>query len=356
MALTTLIVCEAGDEKRQQIEELVNENPDMQLLGAVSRHDAGKEISQRSPRLVWIELAPEPMKALTLLGDLREQHPKVHFLVSNETLDASLVKTSMQLGAADFLDAQTWRVQMPDVIKRIMAKEPAAPTPATAPTEKRSLFGKKPTAEVKTPEAASAAQPAPATAQPAAQSSKWGDLDSIGTPGAKAAPAEPASSEAPAQTSKWGDLDSIGTPGAKAAPTEPASSESPAQTSKWGDLDSIGTPGAKAAAEQPGATAPPAPPAEAGGSKWGNLDAIGTPQAKSPAEPKAESKPEPRGEQRSGSKPEPTASESQGTQQVTDYRTKSSEGASGQGQAPAWIWGVIFGLGLLAFLSFQFYR
>ena len=165
MALTTLIVCEAGDEKRQQIETLVRSHPEMQLVAAVSRHEAGKQISEFSPRLVWIELAPEPMKALTLLGDLREQHPKIHYLVSNETLDASLLKTSMQLGAADFLDAQTWQDQMPDVINRIMAKEQAQP--AAAPqkpvfeqkpkTEHKSFFGSK-----KEKDASGIPQPVPA--------------------------------------------------------------------------------------------------------------------------------------------------------------------------------------------------
>ncbi|MCC7530640.1 MAG: response regulator transcription factor [Candidatus Melainabacteria bacterium] len=145
MSLPTLIICEAGEDKAKQIEELIRAHTELRLIGTVNRQTAAKQIAALSPKLVWIELAPEPMKALTLLGDLREQHPKVQFLVSNETLDGGLIKTSMQLGATDFLDSQTWKDQLPDVVKRIVLKAeqlnapaataalaPAAPAPASA--------------------------------------------------------------------------------------------------------------------------------------------------------------------------------------------------------------------------------
>ncbi len=145
MSLPTLIICEAGEDKAKQIEELIRAHTELRLIGTVNRQTAAKQIAALSPKLVWIELAPEPMKALTLLGDLREQHPKVQFLVSNETLDGGLIKTSMQLGATDFLDSQTWKDQLPDVVKRIVLKAeqlhapaattaaaPAAPTAASA--------------------------------------------------------------------------------------------------------------------------------------------------------------------------------------------------------------------------------
>ncbi len=136
MSLPTLIICEAGEEKAKQIEELIRAHAELRLIGTVNRQSAAKQISALSPKLVWIELAPEPMKALTMLGDLREQHPKIQFLVSNETLDGGLIKTSMQLGATDFLDSQTWKDQLPDVIKRVVLKAdqlfgtPAAPAGA----------------------------------------------------------------------------------------------------------------------------------------------------------------------------------------------------------------------------------
>ncbi len=122
MSLPTLIICEAGEDKAKQIEELIRAHTELRLIGTVNRQTAAKQIAALSPKLVWIELAPEPMKALTLLGDLREQHPKIQFLVSNESLDGGLIKTSMQLGATDFLDSQTWKDQLPDVVKRVVLK------------------------------------------------------------------------------------------------------------------------------------------------------------------------------------------------------------------------------------------
>lgn len=141
MSLTTLIVCEAGEEKAKQIEELIRAHSELRLIGTVNRQGAAKQIASLTPKLVWIELAPEPMKALTLLGDLREQHPKIQFVVSNETLDGGLIKTSMQLGATDFLDSQTWKDQLPDVVRRVVIKAeqlhaPSAVAPAAPPAGK----------------------------------------------------------------------------------------------------------------------------------------------------------------------------------------------------------------------------
>jgi len=136
VSLPTLIICEAGEEKAKQIEALIGAHKELRLIGTVNRQSAAKQITALSPKLVWIELAPEPMKALTLLGDLREQHPKIQFLVSNETLDGGLIKTSMQLGATDFLDSQTWKDQLPDVVKRVVLKAEqlhAAPAAAAQP-------------------------------------------------------------------------------------------------------------------------------------------------------------------------------------------------------------------------------
>lgn len=146
MSLPTLIICEAGEDKAKQIEALIGAHKELRLIGTVNRQSAAKQITALSPKLVWIELAPEPMKALTMLGDLREQHPKIQFLVSNETLDGGLIKTSMQLGATDFLDSQTWKDQLPDVVKRVVLKAEqlhAAPA-AAAPAAKEPAKDAKP--------------------------------------------------------------------------------------------------------------------------------------------------------------------------------------------------------------------
>ncbi len=125
MALSTLVVCDAGKDKQAEIEALVGANQSMSLVGTTSTHDSVEKIRETDPKLVWIELAPNPDEGIKLLGGLKNQFPGVYYLVSNEVLNASLVKTSMQMGAVDFLDAQTWSDQLPDVVKRILQKETA---------------------------------------------------------------------------------------------------------------------------------------------------------------------------------------------------------------------------------------
>ncbi len=125
LALSTLVVCDAGKEKQAQIEALVGANESMALLGTTSTHDSIEKIRETDPKLVWIELAPNPDQVIKLLSVLKTQFPSVYYLVSNEELNAALVKTSMQMGAVDFLDAKTWNDQLPDVISRILTKEAA---------------------------------------------------------------------------------------------------------------------------------------------------------------------------------------------------------------------------------------
>lgn len=123
MTLSTLVVCDAGQEKQSQIEGLVGANQSMTLLGTTSTQDSLEKIRETEPKLVWIELTPNPDQVIKLLSTLKTQFPNTYFLVSNDELNGALVKTSMQMGAVDFLDAKTWNDQLPDVISRILSKE-----------------------------------------------------------------------------------------------------------------------------------------------------------------------------------------------------------------------------------------
>lgn len=122
MSLSTLVISEAEDMSRQ-IEALLKESNDLELAHLSSRQSAREDISATDPRVIWIALSPQPENGLELLNSLKSEFDNKHFLVSNETLEADLVKKSMQLGAVDFLDAKTWSVQLPDVTSRVMAKE-----------------------------------------------------------------------------------------------------------------------------------------------------------------------------------------------------------------------------------------
>jgi DNA-binding NarL/FixJ family response regulator len=130
LTLPTVVVCDSA-EKSEQIVDLVNSQPDLALVETVSRDAARQQISDIHPKLVWLELAPEPTEAIALLGDLKDHNPATYFLVSYDTLSAELVKASMQLGA-DYLDAQSWQEQLPEAISRVLVKEKLAQEGASA--------------------------------------------------------------------------------------------------------------------------------------------------------------------------------------------------------------------------------
>ena len=125
MTLPTVVVCDS-EEKSKEIVSLVNSQPDLSFVKTVGREAASEQLATIHPKLVWLELAPEPLEAINLLSELRGRNPATYFLVSYETLNADLVKATMQLGAIDYLDAQTWQQQLPEAITRVLVKEKAA--------------------------------------------------------------------------------------------------------------------------------------------------------------------------------------------------------------------------------------
>ena len=125
MTLPTVVVCDSA-EKSDQIATLVKSQPDLALLETVSREAAREQISNIQPKLVWLELAPEPNKATELLNELLSHNPSTYFLVSYDTVNADLVKQTMHLGAIDYLDPQSWQKQLPEAVSRVLSKEKAA--------------------------------------------------------------------------------------------------------------------------------------------------------------------------------------------------------------------------------------
>jgi DNA-binding NarL/FixJ family response regulator len=106
MKLTTLLVCDAGLDKRQTIEDLIHSQPSLALVSTVSGGMAREQIGSLHPKLVWIELSPAPVRGLSLLAELREAFPQLYFFVSYEVPDPELIRTAYRLGASDFLDAE----------------------------------------------------------------------------------------------------------------------------------------------------------------------------------------------------------------------------------------------------------
>lgn len=122
MKLTTLLVCDAGLDKRQTIEDLVHSQPSLALIGTVAGGMAREQIGSLHPKLVWIELSPAPVRGLSLLAELRECFPQLYFFVSYEVPDPELIRTAYRLGASDFLDAERWRTDLPAAVQSILLK------------------------------------------------------------------------------------------------------------------------------------------------------------------------------------------------------------------------------------------
>lgn len=122
MKLTTLLVCDAGLDKRQTIEDLIHSQPSLALVSTVAGSMAREQIGSLHPKLVWIELSPAPVRGLSLLAELREAFPEIYFFVSYEVPDPELIRTAYRLGASDFLDAERWRTDLPAAVQSILLK------------------------------------------------------------------------------------------------------------------------------------------------------------------------------------------------------------------------------------------
>jgi DNA-binding NarL/FixJ family response regulator len=129
--LPTIVVCEDAD-KLEQIDALIKSQPELVLLGTIQPAAVQQQAIPVGIKITWIELAPDPPKALALLGELKEKYPGMHFLVSHDTLQADLVKSAMQLGAIEYLDTQSAPTLLPEAIKRITVKEQNLPADRSA--------------------------------------------------------------------------------------------------------------------------------------------------------------------------------------------------------------------------------
>lgn len=174
MTISTLLVSEAP-ERSSKLQALINGRAELALIATVDRKTALKKIAEAKPRFVWVELDPDPQSAIKLLTEFKKKYPKVPFVASKSTLDASLTKSVYQLGAIDFLDDQTGMDSQLAVVIQQLQSQPAEPEPAQpaqppapkpdAKAMKSAAAGKKPGKDTFIK---SGKQPAPAPA-PAAQ-------------------------------------------------------------------------------------------------------------------------------------------------------------------------------------------
>lgn len=136
MSLTTLLVCD-DPNRLEQVETLIKSQKALEHVATVARQAAAQQIKDSSPKVVWVELAPDPDAGLKLLAELKEQNQDVQFLVSYERLQADLVKSAMQHGAVEYIDPDGAHRLLPGAvarIERIITTPPPAPVkPTLAP-------------------------------------------------------------------------------------------------------------------------------------------------------------------------------------------------------------------------------
>src|SRR5262249_18773027 len=85
----------------------------------VSSSQAEERVRVLSPKLIWVELSPNPEHALSLLSVLKEKFPSINIFVSSPVPDPALIRASYRLGASDFLDAERWKTDLPAAIESI---------------------------------------------------------------------------------------------------------------------------------------------------------------------------------------------------------------------------------------------
>lgn len=145
MNLPTIVVCDAEPEKKEELKTLIGSQPSLILLGTISRQTAVTQEFQPGIKVLWLELAPNPRQGLKLLESLKERYPKMHYLVSFESLQGDLVKTAMQLGVIEYLDAAGAGELLPPAVERIQAKEESLLSPTVSPPSRLPLSSSLPT-------------------------------------------------------------------------------------------------------------------------------------------------------------------------------------------------------------------
>ena len=170
MSIPTLLICDGDDEQQTRLESLIKGDSSFRYIATVSKQDGQMAIEQGikvGVKLVWMDLNDEPDACYTLMAQSKQVHQELPIIISKRGLDPETIRYSLNAGALECLEEATAQVQLKIVAAKLGV---AAPAQATAPAAQ-----------------AQAAQAQTAPAQPGSQtagSSKWGDLDSIPTPGA----------------------------------------------------------------------------------------------------------------------------------------------------------------------------
>ena len=116
-----VLVSDALAERCQQITGLLKSKKQVKHVGTTDIKSALEQARQLRPDIVWIELSPDPEKALALISILKQDsssHSAI--LVSHEEADVSLIRQAYRLGAFDYLDSPRWKTDLSAVLQSLM--------------------------------------------------------------------------------------------------------------------------------------------------------------------------------------------------------------------------------------------
>lgn len=118
--LKTLLVSDDAPTRIKRIEDLLRKRKDIAIAGTVCIDEALEKIGFLQPRLVWIDLSPDPDRSLPLIKRARDLLPQTNIFVSYDYPDPVLIKKAYDLGAADFLDPERWKTDLPAALVPIL--------------------------------------------------------------------------------------------------------------------------------------------------------------------------------------------------------------------------------------------
>jgi DNA-binding NtrC family response regulator len=119
MPIKTLIVSD-DDSTAREIETLISGEPDLQLVGTAKLDDALETMQKQLPKLVWLDFGPKPMRGMSQLAILKENHAGTFFIVSFEMADFELIRTSQRIGSFDYFTPKTWREDLRQCVPRLL--------------------------------------------------------------------------------------------------------------------------------------------------------------------------------------------------------------------------------------------
>lgn len=118
--LKTLLISNDDTTRIKRIEDLLRKRKDLALAGTACIDEGLEKIYFLRPHLIWIDLSPDPDRSLPLIERARNLLPQTNILVSYDYPDPVLIKKAYDLGAADFLDPERWKTDLPAALVPIL--------------------------------------------------------------------------------------------------------------------------------------------------------------------------------------------------------------------------------------------